>query len=204
MIVTGPGTGMGECSLQPSGHGGSYTVFGTEGGHKNFAPTSVTEWEYLNFVLEENPEIREKIGYLSTEKAFCGPGIPMIYKFFCKKADQEARLFTSEEIIQRGLAKSDPICQEVLNFFITLYAKEISNFALNTLPYGGIYLVGGLTNCVAEYLMKDPESPFKSAYFSKGKTINSVLEKFPIYIVKEKESGLLGAFVKAQKDVIGN
>lgn len=110
----------------------------------------------------------------------------------------------SEEIIQRGLAKSDPICQEVLNFFITLYAKEISNFALNTLPYGGIYLVGGLTNCVAEYMLKDSESPFKSAYFSKGKTINNVLEKFPIYIVKEKESGLLGAFVKAQKDVIGN
>jgi len=53
-------------------------------------------------------------------------------------------------------------------------------------------------------MLKDPESPFKSAYLSKGKTINAVLEKFPIYIVKEKESGLLGAFVKAQKDVLVN
>jgi glucokinase len=202
MIVTGPGTGMGECTLQPSGqHKTDYNVFGTEGGHKNFAPSSKIEWEYLNYVLEENPEIKDKIGYLSTEKAFCGPGIPNIYRFFCKRVNEEARCLTSEEIIQRGLSRADPMCFETLNFFITLYAKEISNFALNSLPYGGIYLVGGLTNCVAEYMMKDPDSPFKTAYFSKGKTINAVLEKFPIYLVKEKESGLLGAFVKAQKDL---
>jgi len=205
MIVTGPGTGMGECTLQPSGHlSDSYTVFGTEGGHKNFAPTSKAEWDYLNFALDENSEIKEKIGYLSTEKAFCGPGIPTIYRFFCKKVDQEPSSYTSEDIIQKGLDKSDAVCREVLNFFIILYAKEISNFALNTLPYGGIYLVGNLTNCVGEYMMKDPDSPFKSAYFSKGQKINTVLEKFPIYIVKEKESGLLGAFVKAQKDVVDN
>jgi len=203
MIVTGPGTGMGECTLQPSGtQHESYTVFGTEGGHKNFAPTSVLEWEYLNFALDENPEIKEKIGYLSTEKAFCGPGIPTIYRFFCQKSSVEPKLSTSEEIIQRGLEKSCVISIQVLNFFITLYAKEISNFALNTLPYGGIYLVGGLTQCVAEYMMNDPESPFKAAYFSKGTTINKVLEKFPIFVVKEKESGLQGAFVKAQKDAI--
>jgi len=87
--------------------------------------------------------------------------------------------------------------------FSTLYAKEISNFALNSLPYGGIYLVGGLTNAVGDYLKDDPSSTFKSGYFSKGKVINSLLERFPIYIVKQKELGLLGAFVKAQKDAFG-
>jgi len=203
MIVAGPGTGMGECIIQPSANldgKASYHVFGTEGGHKNFSPTSMLEWDYLNFVLEEFPEIKEKFGYLSTEKAFCGPGIPNIYKFFCKTDNIEASEITSEEIIQRALAKEDRQCTKVLEFFSKLYAKEISNFALNSLPYGGIYLVGGLTNAVTEYLMNDPSSPFKNSYFSKGKTINNLLERFPIYVVKEKELGLLGAFVKAQKD----
>jgi len=203
MIVAGPGTGMGECVIQPSGiidGKANYHVFGTEGGHKNFAPTAKAEWEYLNFVLEEFPEIKEKFGYLSTEKAFCGPGIPNIYKFFCKKDGVEAREMTSEEIIKKALAKQDDQCIKVLELFSTLYAKEISNFALNSLPYGGIYLVGGLTNAVFEYLHSDPTSPFKNSYFSKGKVINSLLERFPIYIVKQKELGLLGAFVKAQKD----
>jgi len=204
MIVTGPGTGMGECVIQPAVIEGrnSYTVFGTEGGHKNFAPTNKAEWDYLNYVLEENPEIKERIGYLSTEKAFCGPGIPNIYKFFCKKDDMKAEDYTSEQIIQKALAKEDKQCMKVLEFFSSLYAKEISNFALNSLPYGGIYLVGGLTNCVAEYIMKDETSPFKDSYFSKGKIINSLLARFPIYIVKTQELGLLGAFVKAQQDAI--
>jgi len=206
MIVTGPGTGMGECIIQPSGFvdgKASYHVFGTEGGHKNFAPTAKLEWEYLNFVLEEYPEIKDKIGYLSTEKAFCGPGIPNIYKFFCQKENAESRELTSEEIMTRALAKEDPQCEKVLEMFSTLYAKEISNFALNSLPYGGIYLVGGLTNAVSDYLKDDPSSTFKNGYFSKGKIINSLLERFPIYIVKQKELGLLGAFVKAQKDAFG-
>jgi glucokinase len=197
MIVTGPGTGMGECIIQPNN--GIHSVFGTEGGHKNFAPTSSLEWEYQNFVLEEYPEIKEKIGYLSTERAFCGPGIPNIYQFFCKKEGVKAETLTPEEINTRGLTKTDPICVKVLEFFSTLYAKEISNFALNSLPYGGIYLVGGLTNQVSEYLL-DSSSAFKDAYFSKGKVINNLLSKFPIYIVKAKELGLHGAFVKAQQD----
>jgi glucokinase len=203
MIVTGPGTGMGECLIQATLNDdgtASHNVFGTEGGHKNFAPTSKIEWEYLNYVMEDNPEIKEKIGYLSTEKAFCGPGIPTIYRFFCKKDEVISENFTSEEIIQNGLSKSDKQCLKTLELFTTLYAKEISNFALNSLPYGGIYLVGGLTNAVADYMINDPESPFKAGYFSKGKVINSVLERFPIYIVKTIELGLRGTFVKAQKD----
>jgi len=204
MIVTGPGTGMGECLIQANTNDDgtiNHTVFGTEGGHKNFAPTSKIEWEYLNFVLDESPEIKEKIGYLSTEKAFCGPGIPTMYRFFCKKDEVISESLTSEEVIQRGLCKSDKQCLKTLELFTTLYAKEISNFALNSLPYGGIYLVGGLTNAVADYMLHDPESPFKAGYFSKGKVINSVLERFPIYVVKTVELGLRGTFVKARKDV---
>jgi len=68
------------------------------------------------------------------------------------------------------------------------------------LPYGGIYLVGSLTNAVADYINEDPKGLFKKGYFSKGNVINGVLERFPIYIVKTRELGLKGTFVKAQMD----
>lgn len=198
MIVAGPGTGMGECILQPVVNPNgevSYNVFGTEGGHKNFAPSTPLEWDYLSFVLEEAPEVKDEIGYLSTERSFCGPGIPNMYKFFCKREGVKADDWTSEEIIKRGLAKEDKVAIQVLEFFVTLYAKEVSNFALSSLPYGGVYLVGGLTQCVSDYLINDPNSPWKKAFFSKGKVVNSVLEKFPVYIVKKGELGLLGSIV---------
>lgn len=112
----------------------------------------------------------------------------------------KAEELTSEEIVQSGLAKSDEQCLQALELFITLYAKEVSNFALNSLPYGGIFLVGGLTNAVADYIKDDHKKLFKKGYFSKGNVINAVLERFPIYIVKTRELGLKGTFVKAQMD----
>ena len=86
-IVAGAGTGLGECALLPQTKEGEviYTVFGTEGGHKNFAPTTQDEWDYLNYCKKEDPFVRDQVGYLSTEKAFCGPGIPNIYRFLSKK-----------------------------------------------------------------------------------------------------------------------
>jgi len=60
MIVAGPGTGLGECVIQAnkaSDNQITHTVFGTEGGHKNFAPTSKLEWEYQNYVMESVCEI---------------------------------------------------------------------------------------------------------------------------------------------------
>lgn len=203
IIVAGPGTGMGECILQPCKCQDSkirYNVYGTEGGHKNFAPSGPLEWEYLNFMMEECKDIFEKFGYLSTESAFCGPGIPKMYKFMCEKNGISYKPLTSEDIIKNGLEKTDEMCIKTLEFFVCLYAKEIADFALNSLPYGGIYLVGGLTTFMSEYLIKDPSCPFKKSYFSKGKIINQVLERFPIYIVKQKELGLFGSFIKAQRE----
>jgi len=49
--------------------------------------------------MEEVDEIKEKFGYLSTEKSFCGPGIPNIYRFFCWKEEVIAESLTSEEIV---------------------------------------------------------------------------------------------------------
>jgi glucokinase len=205
-IVAGPGTGMGECILQPfvDSHGKSgIQVLPTEGGHKNFSPTTETEWEYMNYVLKECPELKEKIGYLSTERSFCGPAIPNMYTFFCQKhgvTPDEDLEYSSEKIMKKGLAKEDKTCVAVLEFFTALYAKEISNFALSAMPYRGIYLVGGLTSSLIEYLTKDASKPFISNFLSKGKVVNAVLNNFPIYIVKQEELGLLGAFVKAQID----
>jgi glucokinase len=203
MIVAGPGTGMGECVIQShADHNGkvSLQVLGTEGGHKNFCPTNETEWEYHNYVLKECPEIKEKIGYLSAERSFCGPAIPNMYTFFCEKHGVAPESYTSEQIIKKGLAKEDKQCVATLEFFTALYAKEISNFALSTLPYRGIFLVGGLTSSCIEYFTKDPSNPFVSGFLSKGKVVNAVLSNFPVYIVKQEELGLLGAFVKAQID----
>lgn len=51
---------------------------------------------------------------------------------------------SGKEIFDRGIA-GDELCKRTLHFFIKQYGIECGNYALKILPYGGLYLVGGVT-----------------------------------------------------------
>ena len=72
----------------------------------------------------------------------------------------EVKDISSKQIFQDGLNKADPICAKVLEFYAKLLGKEASNFALDSLPYAGIYLVGGMINSVKKYFSDDEGCPF--------------------------------------------
>ncbi len=59
-----------------------------------------------------------------------------------------------EEVVKRGLSKEDEIAAETLAIFANIYGAEAGNLGTRTLAYGGIYLVGSVTNSLKEYLNK--------------------------------------------------
>ena len=68
---------------------------------------------------------------------------------------------------------------------------EVGNVALKLLPYGGIYLIGGVAIGIREYLEKD--HTFMHIVYQKGR-LSSVVRRIPVYLVKpEIELGILGA-----------
>ncbi len=90
--------------------------------------------------------------------------MPLIYEFFKsqfpdlprelekeKKADE----LTSGDIIAAGMQRNDELCMKVIKKFSEIFAVEVGNAAVKMLPYGGIYLVGGVLNGVRDYLEKD-------------------------------------------------
>jgi glucokinase len=50
------------------------------------------------------------------------------------------------------LEAKDPLCIEVVDKFCELFGVETGNMALKILPLGGIYLIGGVTEGITEYL----------------------------------------------------
>jgi glucokinase len=87
----------------------------------------------------------------------------LIYEFFKTKIteDEMARVLetgenaktpdqiTSHDIVTAAFAKdrqTDPLCRKVVEKFAEILAVEVGNHALKTLPYGGIFLIGGVTN----------------------------------------------------------
>lgn len=61
----------------------------------------------------------------------------------------------------------DPLCMKVVEKFTKIFGTETGNVALKTLPYGGIYLIGGVTNGIKDYLISD--HTFMDAFYNKGR-----------------------------------
>lgn len=84
------------------------------------------------------------VTYLSTEKAFALPAIKNIYEFLHEKhqdLDFNNEL-TCDEIIDKGIHKTDSLCSLTVDFFLELYANEVGNIVCREKIVGGVYLVG--------------------------------------------------------------
>lgn len=51
----------------------------------------------------------------------------------------------SHDVITAALQKKDALCAKVVDKFTEIFAVEAGDTALKFLPYGGIYLIGGVT-----------------------------------------------------------
>jgi len=163
-VVMGPGTGLGQGILCKGIGSQYYDVFPSEGGHVDFSVRSKEDFELLEFALHfiensdnvENLRSKGRIHRVSIERLCAGPAIPLIYDFMAKKhTDLERALegklgksfeeLTSGMIVEGALKQKDPLCLKVVEKFTETFAVEVGNMALKTLPYGGIYLTGGVT-----------------------------------------------------------
>lgn len=96
----------------------------------------------------------------------------------------------SGDIITCGINTHDELCMKVVHKITEIFAVEVGNMALKTLPYGGIYLVGGVTMGILGYLEKNDF--FIETMYQKGRLSHAV-RRVPVFVVKpEVELGILG------------
>jgi len=168
---------------------------------KKFTATNEIEWEYEEFLMKEIPDIEEKFGYLPLDKAFCGDAISYMYKYFCLKENQKVQCMFPGEILIKGMNKKDSICEKTVDFFLKILGVEVSNFALETLPTNGIYLVGGYLSLLMKRL-QEPNNAFLGGYLGKGQKVNDMLSKVPIYLVKKEDLVSSGCLIELRKLII--
>ncbi|MDJ1179661.1 glucokinase [Roseofilum sp. BLCC_M91] len=211
IAVIGAGTGLGEGFLTPDA-GGNYQVFSCEGGHTDFAPRNLLESDLLHYLLEKYQWER-----VSVERVVSGMGIVAIYEFLrdrqwaeesseliqvfktwksqMGKENTETAIDPAAAISQSAQQKSDRLSEETMNIFIEAYGAEAGNLALKLLPYGGLYIAGGVA---AKNLSLMTDGQFLQAFLNKGR-MSRLLQQIPIYIVTNQEVGLIGAALCAAK-----
>ena len=195
--VLAAGTGLGEAIIFYDGK--NHHVIANEGGHCDFAPTDAQQIVLLSFMQARYPN------HVSYERLVSGVGIVAIYDFLKQLGDYaisnelEAQLQTADDsaaiISAAAMAKSDELCVATLQLFAKIYGSEAGNLALKCLPYGGVYLAGGIA---AKCLPALQQGAFLEGFLSKGRFQNT-LEKIAVNVCMQPEVGLLGALYFAQK-----
>ncbi|MCL2926362.1 MAG: glucokinase [Trichodesmium sp. MAG_R04] len=206
IAVIGAGTGLGQCFLIQTT--GGIKVYPTEGGHTDFAPRSELEFDLLKYL-----KTLHNISRVSVERVVSGMGIVAIYQFLRDRQYATESPEIRDVVIQwekevgakkitvdpgavigkAALEKSDPLCEETLKMFVEAYGVEAGNLALKFLPYGGLYIAGGIAAKIIS-LMKS--GSFMEAFKNKGR-MKPLLEKVPVHIILNPQVGLIGAAIRA-------
>ena len=205
IAVIGAGTGLGQAFLirHSAHHHQGYRVFSTEGGHADFAPRLALEFQLLRYLLETHD-----IDRVSAEQVVSGMGIVSIYQFLrsremAKESSDMTALFKAwkQEIGQEkktidlaaaiskaALQNQDDLCRRTMELFVQAYGAEAGNLALKLLPYGGLYIAGGIAAKNLPLL----HPLFLEAFVAKGR-MQPLLEQIPARVVLNKKVGLIGA-----------
>ena len=207
IAVIGAGTGLGQGFLIQQGD--SYQVFGSEGGHADFAPRLELEFQLLKYLLDKHD-----IQRVSVERVVSGQGIVAIYQFLRDRFDafassdiaqvvktweqqigQKEKTVAAATIATAALEKRDRLSEQTMQLFIEAYGAEAGNLALKLLPYGGLYVAGGIA---AKNLPLFQEGSFLRAFTNKGR-VSPLLENVPVHIVLNSKVGLIGASISAAR-----
>jgi glucokinase len=208
VAVIGAGTGLGQGFL--TWQGDRYEVYSSEGGHVDFAPQSELQFQLMKYLLEKH-----NIARVSVERVVSGLGIVSIYQFLrdrqvAKESPDVAEVVCTWER-ETGLSEKtvdpaatistaaaegrDRLSEQTMQLFAAAYGAEAGNLALKLLPYGGLYIAGGIA---AKNLPLMQKGFFLTAFANKGR-MRSLMERIPIHIVLDAQVGLIGAAICAAR-----
>lgn len=208
IAVIGAGTGLGQGFLLQQVD--KYQVFGSEGGHADFAPRTELEFQLLKYLLDKHD-----IQRISVERVVSGQGIMAIYQFLrdrqigsespeiaqvVKSWEQQAghrekTVDPAAAISLAALEKRDRLSEQTMQLFIEAYGAEAGNLALKLLPFSGLYVAGGIA---AKNLPLLQEGSFLRAFTNKGR-VSPLLESVPVHVVLNPKVGLIGAAIAAAR-----
>lgn len=189
-LLVGAGTGLGVGLLLWDN---GLHVLPSQGGHVAFAPENPLEDALLHY-------LRPRLARVSWEHVVSGPGLVRLYEFLygLHPADDALyeQIMASDDraaAITTAAAADNSLCRRALSLFIRLYGRITGDLALVGLPFGGIFLAGGIAPKIVSGLA---DETFMEAFRAKG-PMTSLMDTFPVAVVLDPFVGINGAAVYA-------
>ena len=187
--LVAPGTGLGMALLIWMEN--KYLPVASEGGHADFGPNDLMQAELWAYFYE-------RWGHVSVERVLSGSGLFNIYSWLRDSGRHTEPSWLAKKVKEMDPAKAiseaasnrkDPLCEEALDIFVSIFGAVAGNLALTGMTTGGVYLGGGIP---PKLLAKLDEGAFIEAFTNKGR-FKDLLKKIPVRVILNDKAALLGA-----------
>lgn len=180
ILVSGPGTGLGQATLLPEGDT-AWRVITGEGGHAAYAPRTEREWELRQ-------ALRKRHGYVSKELVLSGSGLDAVHAALCDIFGKPWQKTPPAEILSMADA-GDPICVAICEIRAAATLDAMGDAALMNGTRGGVVITGGVAERLAKWLAK-PDA--MARFFERG-PMSPYMSPIPIRLLLSGEAALVGA-----------
>ncbi len=182
------GTGLGEALLFWDGT--RYRIFPSEASLTDFAPRNDRELLLVH-------SLRQRMPHVCCEEIVSGRGFRAIHQIIFPGVQHawfdDPSVDPAVRITHQALEGSCAACVETLQIWTEAYAAEAGNMALRVLPFGGVYVAGGIA---LKILPKMKDGTFVRVFSDKQK-LSTELARIPIYLVLNEDAPALGAAYEA-------
>ena len=190
MLVVGLGTGVNAAPVH--GQGASRVVPPSECGHVNMPVRSEEDLHLLRFI-EARLAASGEVAHCGVEEVLAGRGLANLHAFAAHQARMPGGL-TSAEVLA-ALATEDPVAVHAAQLYTRILAQVLADLALIHLPYGGIFLIGGMSRAMTPHF---PRFGLTET-FREARRVDLLQKDFSVTVVEDDFAALTGcaAFLQA-------
>ena len=181
MLVVGLGTGVNAAPVHNTPWG--RVVPPSECGHISMPIRNDADLRLARFVETYGEHAH---GFAGVEDVLAGRGIEHLYAFVTQEAGALVPLKSAE--IMAALVAGAPHAVATARLYTRILGSNLGDLALIHLPYGGIFLIGGMSRAMTPYLA---EMGLAQAIRDKGR-FGDFLRAFPVWVVEDDFAALTG------------
>lgn len=181
MLVVGVGTGMNAAPVHETPWG--RVVAASECGHISMPVRTEQDFRLARFIETHGPHAH---GFAGVEDVLAGRGLERVHAFVTTEAGTPQEMKAAD--IMAALAAGDALARDTARLYVHLLGAELGNLALIHLPFGGIFLIGGVARAMTPYMQ---EFGLAESFRDKGR-FGTFMESFAITAVEDDFAALTG------------
>ncbi|MCU0827046.1 MAG: ROK family protein [Tabrizicola sp.] len=191
MLVVGLGTGVNAAPVHPGAQG--RVVPPSECGHVSMPIRTEEDFQLARFI-EAKLRAEGDAPHAGVEEVLAGRGLANLYAFAAYAEGHPASL-TSADVL-KALGAGDPTAVHAARLYIHILAQMLADLALIHLPYGGIYLIGGMSRAMTPHMATFGLGP----QFREKRRVDLLTQDFSITVVEDDYAALTGcaAYLESQ------